>query len=91
MRLTTYPWINESRAGAQCSARTTSVTGTPARDKGWELPATVKCSAIVSIRCRLCALVWSVCDGFFPVAPVRVRFLQQVYKDIGFLIIIKQN
>lgn len=24
MRLTTYPWINESRAGAQCSARTTS-------------------------------------------------------------------
>ena len=79
MRLTTYPWIKRIPGRCSMFRKNNELTGTPARGEGEELPATVKCSAIVSIRCRLCALVWSACDGFFPVAPVRVRFPQQVF------------
>lgn len=78
MRLTTYPWIkripgrcsmfrknNEWLVRRPGNGSYTKLLANPS------LPLTsdigkgtaVKCSSIVSIRCRLCALVWSACGG----------------------------
>ena len=79
MRLTTYSWIKYipgrrsmfrkskewlvRRPGNGSYTKSLANPSLPLTSDIRQGTARVKCSAIVSIRCRFCALVWSACGG----------------------------